>query len=240
MAHASFSNWDPYRRYVASGGEGPGMDDQRHISGAFMGLFAGPPRLAHMGVGGASALVAGIESGAANQLVYPIGVVQNFGLSSNRQMARIYELGSERSYWIPGRTFGQVNLGRVMYHGPNLLRTLYAYYEDLLPPTLVPSVFPNGANALIPNQHNVINPPGFENFYANLASDLFNQPVGLLAMLRDSNMGTYGAFYLESVVVPQHMFSTDAQGVIVQEQCGLQYERMVPIEVQDILLEEVA
>jgi hypothetical protein len=204
------------------------MVDGQFVSGAFMGLFAGPPRLAS--IGGAVAIGAAIaRPAAAAQLVYPIGIVQNFNLSQNKQIARIFELGSNRSYFIPGRTVGQLGLGRVMYHGPSLLRVLYAYYQDLVPATVVPAMFPNIGSASMPNPHDVVIPPGFENFYMNLASDLFDQPHGMLAVMRDSNQDTYGAFYVEACSVPNHSFSVDSQGVVMQEQVGIQYEQIVPV-----------
>lgn len=233
---ASFSNWSPYKNYVQSGGAGPGMVDGKFISGAFTGIFAGPPRLAS--VGGALSLAAAVSASpdAASQIVYPVGITQNLNISHNRQIARIFELGSERSYFIPGRTVGQLGLSRIMYHGPSLLRVLYAYYQDLLPDTIVPAVFPNIGATAMPNPHDVIIPPGYENFYVNLASDLFSQPIGLLVVLKDSNQDTYGAFYLESCYIPNHSIAVDAQGVIVQESVAVQFEMAVPIAARSIEL----
>lgn len=232
---ASFANWKPYENYVQSGGEGPGMVDGRYITGAFTGLFAGPPRLAT--IGGALGVGVAIDAPeAASQLVYPVGLVQNFSLQQNRQWSRIYELGSERSYWISGRTMGQVGLGRVLYDGPSLMRVLFAYYQDLVPPTIVEAIFPNVGAGAMPNPHDVRIPPGFENFYINLASDLFSQPIGLLMIMKNNNEDTYASFYLEACVLPNHGIATDAQGVIYQENVGLQYELLVPIASRSIEL----
>lgn len=232
---ASYSNWAPYKNYVQSGGSGPGMVDGQFISGAFIGIFAGPSRLAT--IGGALSLGAALTSPAtASQIVYPVGITQNLNMSHNRQFSRIFELGSERSYFISGRTIGQLGLSRVLYHGPSILRTLYAYYQDLIPETIVPALFPNVGAGSVPNPHDVVIPPGYENFYGNLASDLFNQPIGLLIVIKDSNMDTYGAFYLESCYVPNHTFATDSQGVIVQESVAVQFEVMVPIATKTIEL----
>ena len=233
---ASYANWKPYENYVQSGGEGPGMVDGKFVSGAFMGIFAGPPRL--FSVGGVVGLTTAISSGpaAASQIVYPVGVTQNMNLSHNRQFSRIFELGSERSYFISGRTIGQLGLSRILYHGPSILRVLYAYYQNLLPPTVVPYLFSNAAAGAMPNPHDVVVPPGHENFYINLASDLFSQPIGLLIMVKDTNLSTYGAFYLESCYIPNHTFATDAQGVIVQESVAVQFELCVPIALSAVAL----
>ena len=233
---ASYTNWSPYKNYAQSGGEGPGMVDGKFISGAFTGIFAGPPRLAT--VGGALSLGAAISAspGAAAQIVYPVGITQNINLSQNRQWSRIFELGTERSYFISGRTMGQLGLSRVLYHGPSMLRVLYAYYQDTLPETIVPAMFPNVGAAAMPNPHDVVVAPGYENFYINLASDLFSQPIGIMMVVKDTNQDTYGAVYFESCVIPNHTFATDAQGVIVQENTAVQFERAIPIAVGSLEL----
>lgn len=231
---SSYASWNPYKATLQESGIS-GLVDGRTVSGAQIGLFAGPPRLAS--IGGALTLGAAITNPeAASQIVYPIGITQNFNISHNRQFARIFELGSERSFFISGRTVGQVGLSRVLYHGPSLLRVLYAYYEDTLPDVVVPSVFPNVGASAMANPHDVQIPPGYENLYINLASDLFSQPIGILVVVKDNNIDTYGAFYLENCYLPNHSFATDAQGVIVQESVAVQFEMAVPIATRSIEL----
>jgi hypothetical protein len=230
---ASYAAWKPYENFVQSGAEGPGMVDGKFISGAYTGIFAGPPRLSS--IGGVLSLATAVNSPAeASQIVYPVGICQNLNLSNNRQISRIFELGSHRSYFIPGRTIGQLGMSRIMYHGPSILRVLYAYYQDLLPSTQVPAMFPFSGS--VPNQHDVQIPPGYENFYVNLASDLFDQPIGLLVMLKDNSQNTYGAFYLESCYIPNHTLAVDAQGVIMQESVAVQFELVVPISLGGVEL----
>jgi hypothetical protein len=226
----SLSGWKPYSRYVQGG-----MNDGQFLSAAFTMVAAGPPRLAN--IGGSTAVAAALSGGgAAKDFAYPIGVVQNINLSHNRAFARFWELGSERSYFISGRTVGQLQLSRVLYHGPSLLRVLYAYYQDLLPPTIVPFVFPNVGPATVANPHNVKIPAGYENLFLNLASDLFAQPMGLLLYFRDSNEDTVGAIYLESSYVPSHTIATDAGGTVIQENAAIQFERGVPVAVSALAL----
>lgn len=232
---ARFSEWSPYERYVQAG-----LVDGQFMNASFTLLAAGPPRLANVGTG---AFVGGnLLGGAADEIVFPIGIVQNFNLSHNRQFNRIWEIGSERSFFISGRTVGQMGLARVLYHGPSLLRVLYAYYQDLFPPTIVPSVM--GANNLgaltVANPHDVKIPPGYENMYLNLASDLFAQPIGIMAYFRDSNEDTVGAIYMESCVLPNHSIATDAQGTIIQENTSVQFERAVPVAVSALALVSLA
>lgn len=221
-------NWQPYKNKV----DYSGTKEGRFASGAFTMVAAGPPRLS--AVGGAL----GAASGGGGALwAQPVGLVQGVNLNQNANLAKFWELGSERSYSIRGRVVGQIGLSRVYYHGPSLLRSLYAFYQDLIAPTLIPTFGVDPTLFLrVANQHDVKIPPGYENIYLNLASDLFSQPCGLLIYMKDSNENTLGATYVEEAYIPSHSIATDAQGVVVQEQISLQYERLVPVALPSVAL----
>lgn len=227
----NFSDWAPYSNYVQAG-----MVDGRYATASYTMIAAGPPRLANIGGAAGLAQATAGTGQAANQIVMPIGILQQFNLSHTRNFARIFEIGSERSYFVAGRTVGQIGLGRIYYHGASLLRVLYAYYQDLLPPTLVPAMFPNAGAAAMANPHDVIIPPGYENIYLNLASDLFAQPIGLMIYVRDINLATLAAAYAEACFVPNHSWNTDSQGVLIQENVAVQFERLVPVAVSALTL----
>ena len=224
-----FANWNPLNHYVQGG-----MPDGRFVSGALTLIAAGPPRLSQMG--GSVQSAAGAVDSDSNDIVFPIGITQNINMSQNKTFMRVWELGSERSYFIGGRTVGQLALSRVYYHGASLLRVLYAYYRDERGRIQVPWMFKNQGAENMLNEHDVIVPPGYENLFLNLASDLFNQPIGLLVYVRDSNLKTMGAIYLESCYIPNHTWATDAQGTIVQETVAIQYERIMPVNVSAVTL----
>ena len=227
---ARLSEQKPYERFVQGG-----LVDGQFLSAAFTMVAAGPPRLANIG-GAAGAAATLSTSNSGKDWALPIGVVQNIGLSHNRNFSRFWELGSERSFFISGRTTGQLQLSRIMYHGPSLLRMLYGYYQDLIPPTVVPFVFANPGASSIANPHDVKIPPGYENIFLNLASDLFSQPIGLLMYFRDSNEDTVGAIYMEGCYVPSHQIATDAGGTVIQEAVSIQFERAVPVAVRGLAL----
>lgn len=227
----NFSDWSPYTNYVQAG-----MVDGAYVNAGHTMLAAGPPRIANIGGAAAFAQAVSGTGQAANQIVMPVGIIQNFSLSHNRQFSRIFEIGSERSYFISGRTVGQLGLGRIYYHGSSLLRVLYAYYQDLIPPTFVPAMFPNAGAASVSNPHDVVIPPGYENIYLNLASDLFAQPIGLLFYIRDVNQDSLGAIYFEACYLPQHSLQTDSQGVLIQENTAVQFERAVPVAISALTL----
>ena len=219
---ATLADWQPYDSYVQSG-----MTDGRFQNAAYTLLSAGPPRLA-----GAAALTAeagGVAAGLGAAIAQPMGLIQSFTMSHNSNIQRVFELGSQRSYFIPGRTMGQLQLGRIMYHGMSLLRVMYAYYQDLLPPTVIEPAFPNIGIPTSGRLHDVKVPPGYGNVFLNLASDLFMQPMGILMMMKDNDEQTLGAGYFEACYIPNHTLSTDAMGTIIQEQAAVQFERMVPV-----------
>lgn len=228
---STVTNWKPYTQKVDNQSA---LGEGRFASGAFTMIAAGPPRLA--AIGGSAATAVAIDQGQRNWAM-PIGIVQNFNLSHQRSFARFWELGSERSYFISGRTVAQAGFGRVLYNGPSLLRMMYAFYNDALPPTIIPTfgLDPSLAGN-VANQHDVKIPPGFNNIYLNLASDLFSQPCGVLVYMKDSNENTLGAVYLEETYIPSHTIATDAQGVVIQEQVSLQPERVVPVAVSSVAL----
>lgn len=242
------TDWQPYRTHVQGG-----LREGNFLNGQFVLLCAGPPHLQDIGSGSAADTL----GASGKDVCYPIGVTQNIALTQNKAISRIFEIGSDRSYFITGRTVGQLSLSRVMYHGPSLLRVLYAYYSTTTgePGTYnIDPLFPSegvnnfnfpftvgdtgdpldeGPGSLVRVKgglHGVRYPPGFDNVWLNLASDIFSQPIGLLLIFRDNEENDVAAVYLEQCYVPTSSLALDSQGLIIQESVGIQYERIVPIQ----------
>jgi hypothetical protein len=226
-------HWSPYQTHVQGG-----LREGNFLNGQFILICAGPPFFSQLSLGGGGA------GTVDNSLVYPIGLTQNVALSQNKAISRIFEIGSDRSYFISGRSVGQLSLGRVVYHGPSLLRCLYAYYNTLsgdndeykIRPLMAGAgggvnPFATGGDQNVSDGlHSVKVPPGYDNMFLNLASDLFSQPLGLLLRFCDNEENTIATVYLDQCYVPQHSLAVDAQGLIIQESVGIQYERIVPIK----------
>jgi len=227
------SDWSPYKTHVQGG-----LREGNFLNGQFILVCAGPPFFSQL---------ASVEDAA----VFPIGLTQNVALSQNKAISRIFEIGSDRSYFISGRSVGQLSLGRVVYHGPSLLRALYAYYNtaddnspggyaiDSLsgsPTSAGIAPFTTTGSGVSSSLHSVKVPPGYGNMFLNLASDLFSQPLGLMLIFKDNAENNVASVYLDQCYVPQHSIAVDAQGLIVQESVGIQYERMQPIKQTQISL----
>lgn len=225
----SLANWKPFDRAVQ-----PEIPETRFLSGQFTMIAAGPPRLSYLGGASQAAINASANNTtpgrSGSDWAYPIGVLQGVQVGQQKAWSRFFELGSQRSYFIPGRDMGSLQLTRVMMHGPSLLRLLYAYYNDSNPPYTFDPLFDSSA---VPNEHDVRIPAGFQNIFLNLASDLFNQPIGLLMYMRDSDEKTLATTYFEHCTIPNHNFGVDASSLVMQESCALQFERMVPVNAQN-------
>ena len=202
-------------------------------------VAAGPPRLQQA------------SSGASSQgTVFPIGLLENIGISQSKQVQRIFEIGSSRSYFIPGRVVGSVSLGRVFYYGPSLLRVIYAYYkndndninignndravidEGTANERLDPNTELISINSLTSfSTHDVKNSPGDDYFFINLASDMFNQTTGIAVYFKDSNNNLIGAMYMEDCMVQGHQMSVSSGSVLIMEGATMQFDRVVPIRV---------
>jgi len=213
------ANWKPYQQTVQQN-----TQDGKFVNASFSLVAAGPPQFKHLGM-----------TGATSMPVMPIGMVQNLAVSHNRVFNRVWEVGSERSYFVPGRAVGQATMGRVLYDGWSLLRVLYAYYgrKSLQKGIDVPPLFPSSTpvDGQLNTAHDVMIPPGHADFFCNLASDLFTMPIGLYFTLYNNNEKPYGAFYLEQCYIPNHSLAMDAQGVIIQESVAVQFENMHAVNV---------
>jgi len=236
------AGWRPYSTHVQGG-----IPEGNFLSGKFVLICAGPPFFNQVGLPGG----AGADPNLSDTLVFPIGLTQNWALSQNQAVTRIFELGSERSYFMTGRSVGQISFGRIMFHGNSLLRCLMAYYDTSADNNVdsfrIRPLFQSGgvgvnpyltgaAGGRSPGLHSVRVPPGYDNMFLNLASDLFSQPLGLLLIMKDNNLNNVAAMYLEQCMVPQHSMATDAQGLVVQESVAIQYERIQPIRLAQLEL----
>ena len=244
-ATTSIENWDFHNYHVQqelAGGE--------FVSAETTLVAAGPPRLADLGAGSGQGVE--VTPTPAEDFAFPIGLLENVGLSQSKQLQRVFEIGSARSYFIPGRVVGSVTLGRVLYHGPSLLKVLYSYYTQpdgskfnfLDKPkgtTLVdglgrvrpdPDALMLDLGSLQDSLHDVKMRPGFDDFYLNLASDLFNQPCGLLFYFKNANDDTVGSIYLEECHLQGHQLSVSSGSVLIMEGASMQFDRLIPVKMR--------
>jgi hypothetical protein len=231
-ATTSFQNWDFQNFHVQQelfGGE--------FISAETTLVAAGPPRLSDVSAAG----------GANTAVVFPIGVLENVGISQSKQLQRVFEIGSRRSYFIPGRVVGSVTLGRILYHGPSLLKVLYAYYKQSVVPRFMYNPLDSHISVdgqLLPDPnaqlldlgtlqnelHRVRFNPGYNDAWLSLFSDIFNQPFGLAFYFKNALERTYGAIYLDECYLQGHQVSISSGSVLIMEGVSAQFDVARPIQ----------
>jgi len=59
----------------------------------------------------------------------PIGLVQGWSFTEQRQVEELFELGSDVKYTIPGRTTGSIAITRMLINGADTLNMLYGLGE---------------------------------------------------------------------------------------------------------------
>jgi hypothetical protein len=232
MPTTSYSTWDFYNYRV----------QQESRMGQFVSaestlVAAGPP------------LASQTSGGGTRGGVYPIGLLESVGVQQSKQLQRIFEIGSSRSYFIPGRVIGSFSIGRTFFFGPSLLRVLYAYYRNeannIEIGTEAPGTvkefgegfsFESPQAALLDNlsaadMHALKRSPGEDYFFVDLASDLFNQPMGLAIYFKDANFFSVGAMYLQECYIQGHQMSISSGSVLIMEGVSAQFEKIVPIKV---------
>lgn len=166
--------------------------------------------------------------------IFPIGVIENANLSSVKQLRRIAEVGSKRFHFVNGRTINQLSIARVLFHGPSLLRVLYAYVDKRRFETggkfgqLLES-----ADLLYDeiDDTKVVHTPGYADFFTNLDSNLFDIPFGLMIYMEDSKGNPYGAFYCSESYIQTHQMSIGASATIIAEAVTVQFDRVIPIDI---------
>jgi hypothetical protein len=241
MATTSYSNWKFHNYNVQQDLKGG-----QFVSAESTLVAAGPPRLSQAS-GQDEANQTAPTATAFGDKVYPIGLLESFALQQNKQLQRIFEIGSIRSYFVPGRTVGSVSLGRTFYFGPSLLRVLYAYYRsngDIKVGTKNPEslVTDSNGNSILDPQaallgganpaalHKLRRSPGEDYFFIDLASDLFAQPTGMCVYFKDCNGDSLAAMYLEDTYVQGHQMTVSSGSVLIMEGASLQYDQIRPIK----------
>ena len=170
-----------------------------------------------------------------NSLI-PIGLLEQAVVAQNRQTQELFEIGSRKSYFIPGRSYVQMTLARVMFNGPSLLKAITAYGD---PTGMAENIAGDPASPWGPAEGDTDLldatdwDSDFANYVINLASDFFNRPVGLGVLIHDSEDDKYGGFYLQNCYVQSHQFSVAGQQTVVMENCQIRASDLKPISYEE-------
>lgn len=169
-------------------------------------LFAGPARFTGL-AGDASVLL-------------PIGLTDGISMSSNPQLARLFEVGSNRSFFTRGKTTHSLQLGKMLADQKNILAALSSQaYRPLMN-----DVGQGSPGADSPNP----------DIMMNLDSEYFNVPFGLLMLFKTRGGGDgtgkiLTAIYLEYCMFSNYAFQVASQSPVIVENVGIEFDRPVPV-----------
>ncbi len=221
VAPAHLRDWEYRNEHVQEDVAGT-----EFINAASTLIAAGPPRFRD--AQGDSVQV-GEGQDTVKSFVFPIGIVEALSVSQARQLQRLFEIGSKRSYFIPGRNVGQVSITRTLFDGPSLMRVLMAYFPERITQEFdSPLLLQSDAD---PEGLSVVNPPGFKDWWINLDSEIFDNPFGIFIAHKDSGGENFGGIYLENAYLNSHQMTVSATSTLIAEGVTIQYDRMVPVRV---------
>lgn len=206
-ASAGFSTgWDWKGDYVDKLAEdGYERFGQYSASPDTTALFAGPARFTGL-------------SGSAQDLL-PIGLTDGIGMSTNPSLARLFEIGSNRSFFTRGKTAHAVQLSKMLADQQNILAALTKVsYRGIYNPSSAP-----GASTPNPN------------IMMNLDSEYFSAPFGLMLLFKtrgggDTSGKVLTALYLEYCMFSNYQFSIASTSPVIVENIGIEFDRIVPVD----------
>lgn len=169
-------------------------------------LFAGPARFT------------GLAGNSASLI--PIGLVDGIGYQTSPSLQRLFEIGSNRSFFTRGKSISSISFSRVLADQKNILAALSA---NVYRPS-VTSDGPSLPGADAPNP----------NIMLNLDSEYFSVPMGLMLLFKTrggNNTGgkILGAVYLEYCMFAGFSFNIAASSPIIMENISLEFDRTVPV-----------
>ena len=211
------ASWDWKGEYVAGlsqGSEGYERFSQLSATPDTTCLYAGPARFS------------GITS-SANLL--PIGLADGVNVNQGAQLARLFEVGSNRSFFTRGKDIPSVSFSRMLADQKNIISTLLAnarIYDNL-------SVNDLGTKAAGPQG-------AASDIMMNLGSEFTHIPFGILMVFktRGSTQGDtqsrgkiLSAVYMEYCMMEGYNFAVSAQAPVIMENIGIQFDRVVPVAI---------
>lgn len=254
QATTSISSWNSSTKHVEAS-----LRSGRYVNAESCLVFVGPPRITD--IGGLNLNLtranqnAALNGGTGSDALYPVGMLEQFGLQQVQNVQKMYEIGARRSYQAGGRVQVVGSIGRVLFNGPSLLRALYAYYPNSIAMANGQSIGPGGVKdgisaSVLTGGSGLLNtfPPIFfeagslaapdkeinnglpASFFINLMSELFSQPFGIGVIMRDNKKENYGAFYCEDTMITSHSFGISSSSTLITEAVNFQCDAAVPLQ----------
>lgn len=145
---------------------------------------------------------------------HAVGLTQDASFNQQRQTVQVNEIGSNQKYTISSsRTQDQLNLSRAIFDGRSLLKVLSPHYAG-------DSESDFGAR----------DKPGYDQFFTNLGSSLFNRPVGLMMVFRDLENDQVGGVFFERAFIVSHNMNISSQSPFLGEGVNILFDELIPMD----------
>lgn len=173
-------------------------------------LFAGPARFT--GITGAASLT-------------PIGMVDGVNLSQDGQVARLFEIGSNRSYFTRGKTISSVSFSRMLADTSSMIKVFSQNARTAFESTT--GVYNEGFSAAGANDD--------ANVFLNFDSEITGIPFGVMLLFktRGGDQTTRGnilaAVYLEYCMFNNLSLGVNSGSPVIQEGVSISFDRVVPV-----------
>lgn len=173
-------------------------------------LFAGPARFT--GITGATSLT-------------PIGMVDGLNLSQDGQVARLFEIGSNRSYFTRGKTISSVSFSRMLADTPSMIKVFSENARKAFEATT--GVYNQGFSAAGAEEN--------ANVFLNFDSEITGVPFGVMLLFktRGGDQTTRGnilaAVYLEYCMFNNLSLGVNSGSPVIQEGVSISFDRVVPV-----------
>ena len=225
MANKNDKAWDFQTKHVD-----PNIPEDKFVNAASILIAMGPPRFAWSATGSQT-----IDAQKARNMAYPVGCVDTLSLGQQRDVQRLFEIGSDLQYFIQGRTTASITMARTIFNGPNLLNVAYAYYKSNInfyryfDTEYIPVIDSNVPDGIM---HSIKIAPGYGNLWINLASDLFKRKTGILLLLHDEMDEPYAQVYLENCNIASHQLNITSGSTLIGEGVQILFDRIQPIKTE--------
>lgn len=164
----------------------------------------------------------------ANTIV--CGLVQNLNLNQQRQIQELFEIGSERRYWVDGPARNNISVNRALFSGGSLLKIAGA---GLLNNGINPDEHNMEGKIFEGQSRNAVSSGHDKNFWINLSSDLFKNPLGIMLDFREfygnGQSSSYGSVYLSNGKIQGHTMNMQAGNWMMQESLQIMFETPIPL-----------
>ena len=178
-----------------------------------------------------------------------VGVIQNINLSQQRQIQRLFEYGNKEYGLAESKTQNSLQISRILFDGPSILKYMsYAKVNRNLP--AIREKFPDHTPYAelfeeeieeITEEYFDRNMPGYGDFWMNLASDFFEEPIGIFIEVKQplpsGKRVNYGSIFLENCMVSQLSLNIVSDRRILSESAQIDFGRVIPLERQNNIME---